>query len=93
MVKDLAPSAVVPQLLRPANPRPIQPVPASEVLFALAVIAVIALLLSTGFILGRMQQRRTARGRIKSKQVKKRIDSGEVQSQRRNLRLVTPKRR
>jgi flagellar biogenesis protein FliO len=66
-------------------------VPTSEVLIALAVIAVIALLLSTGYILGRMQQRRTAR--IKSKPLKKRIDSRDVQNQQRNLRLVTRKKR
>jgi hypothetical protein len=91
MVKDLAPSALGAQLFRPANPRPVQPIPTSEVLIALAVILIIAVLLGTGFVLGRMQQRRTARRRLKP--IKKRVDSREVQNQRRNLRLVTRKKR
>ena len=93
MVIDLEPSAVAWQLVRPANPRPVKPIPPSEVLIALAVIAAITLLLGTGFMLGRMQQRRTARGRVKTKPVRKRMDSGDVQNQRRNLRLVSPKKR
>jgi flagellar biogenesis protein FliO len=93
MVMDFEPSAVAWQLVRPANPRPVKPIPTSEVLIAVAVIAAIALLLGTGFMLGRMQQRRNGRRLTKSKQVKKRIDSRDVQGQRRNLRLVSPKKR
>lgn len=78
--------------MHPANPRPIQPVPTSEVLIALAVIAAIALLISTGYLLGRMQQRRTARG-VRSKTVNKRIDSSKLQTDRPKLRLVSPKKR
>ena len=77
--------------MRPANPRPIQPVPPGEAVIAFAVICVIALLIATGFMLGRMQQRRGARGHIKSRQVKRPFDRSEIQGQKRNLRLVTRK--
>ncbi len=88
MVKDLVPSAVVPQVSRPANPRPIQPVRPSEAIIALAVIAAMALLMAVGYQLGRMQQRRIARSRIRSRQANKRINSRQPSGQRRNLRLV-----
>jgi len=93
MVTDLLPSEVVPQLLRPANPRPIQPARTAEVFIALAVIAAIALLLGTGFMLGRMQRRRMVRERIRSRRLKKRIDSRNIQSRRPNLRLLRPRGR
>ncbi len=80
-------------MARPSNPRPIQPVRTGELLIALGVIALMALLISTGYLLGRMQQRRSARRHIKSRQLKTRIDSRQLQHQRRNLRLVTRKRR
>jgi uncharacterized protein HemX len=90
---ELSTSAAVPQIARPANPRMIQAASTSEVVIALAAIAAVALLLATGFMMGRMQQRRKARSRIRARQLKKRIDSREIQKQRRNLRLVNPKRR
>jgi hypothetical protein len=92
MVTDLA-LAVVPEVIRPTNPRPVQPVRTSELIIALAVIAAVAMLMATGFMLGRMHQRRIARSRIRSRRLKKRIDSRPHQGHKRNLRLVTPKRR
>ena len=56
-------------------------------LIALAVIGVMALLLSAGYLLGRMQSRRKARSRIKGS-VKTRVDSRKTAAARRNLRLV-----
>jgi flagellar biogenesis protein FliO len=86
--------AVVGQLIRPANPRPIQPVRTSEVLIAVAVIAAIALVMGGGYLLGRMQSGRRARARIRNSHVGKRIDNRNAAATRRaNLRLVTRKRR
>lgn len=73
---------------RPANPRPIQPVRPSEAIIALAIIVAMALLIAVGYELGRMQRRRIARSRIRSRQVNKRINSRQVSGHRRNLRLV-----
>jgi cell division septation protein DedD len=93
MVKDLAPSTVVPQLFRPANPQPVQSVATSEVLIALGIIGLVGLLLATGFVIGRRYQRSSARGRTKPKPPKRRTPRREIPPERRNLKLVTPKRR
>ncbi len=90
---QLRSSAALAQVARPADPRPVQPASASEVIVALAVIAAMALLILTGFALGRGQQRRKARSRIRARQVNKRIDSRQLGKQQRTLRLVGPKRR
>jgi len=57
------------------------------VLIALAVIGAMAVLLTGGFVLGRMQSRRKARSRIKGT-VNQRVDSRKTAAARRNLRLV-----
>jgi hypothetical protein len=90
---ELLPSAAVPQIGRPANPRPVQPVRTSEALLALAVIVAIGLLMAAGFMLGRMERRRSTRNRTGAPRMNKRIDSRKRQDRERNLRLVTPKRR
>ncbi|GEM_PF-5811132 len=86
-------SAAVPEISRPANPRPVQPVRTSEALLALAVIVAIGLLMATGFMLGRMERRRGTRNRVGTPRSNKRVDSRNRQGQQRNLRLVTPRRR
>lgn len=86
----MAPIAIVPQIARPANPRPIQPVRKSEVLLAVAVIAAMALVMWAGFLLGRMHSRRKQRGRITGGRVNR---ANKTTAQRGNLRLVSPKRR
>jgi uncharacterized protein HemX len=91
LVKDLAASAVVPQVVRPANPRPIQPVKASEAIIALAVILAVAMLVGLGFMLGRIQQRRVDRRH--ARRLNQRSEGRQPSGHRRNLRLVTPKRR
>lgn len=83
----MVPIAVVPQLFRPVHPRPIQPVRTSEVLIALAVIGAMALLLTGGFVLGRMESRRKARSRIKGT-VSQRVGRRKAADARRKLRLV-----
>jgi hypothetical protein len=90
---QLRSSAALAQVARPADPRPIQPAAASEVIIALAVIAAMALLIATGFVMGRIQQRRKARSRIRTRQSNRRIDSRHLRQQQRKLRLVSPKRR
>jgi threonine/homoserine/homoserine lactone efflux protein len=87
----LTPSAIVPQLWRPAHPRPIQPIRTSELLIALAVIALIAMLMTAGFMLGRMQRRRAARRYLR--QMKRQVDNRKPRGQRPKLRLITSKRR
>jgi flagellar biogenesis protein FliO len=89
---QLRSSAALAQVARPADPRPLQPASSSEVIVALAVIVAMALLIFTGFVMGRRQQRRRARSRIRTRQVNKRIDSRHL-GQQRTLRLVGPKRR
>jgi threonine/homoserine/homoserine lactone efflux protein len=89
----LAPSAIVPQFVRPAHPRPIQPVQTSELLIAIAVIGIIAMLMTAGFMLGRMQRRRAARRHFRSLQVNPRNDRRKPPGQRPALRLIKSKRR
>jgi hypothetical protein len=57
------------------------------VLIALAVIGAMALLLTGGFVLGRMESRRKARSRIKGT-VNQRVGSRKAADARRKLRLV-----
>jgi hypothetical protein len=91
MRKDLASLAMIPNVARPASPRPIQPVRASEALIALAVVLAIGALLSAGILLGRMPWRRKDRTRIKKGPVGPRGGSRGASPQR-NLRLVSRKR-
>jgi hypothetical protein len=79
--------------MRPGLPRPVQPIATGELLIALAVIAIMAMLLATGFLIGRTYQRSSARGRTKPKKPKRRTNQREIPAERRNLKLVTRKRR
>lgn len=92
MSKDLASLAKIPNVMRPSNPRPIQPVRTSEALIALAVVFAIALLLGAGILIGRMQRRRKDQTRIKKGTVGPRSGSRGASPPQRNLRLVTRKR-
>jgi len=92
MSKDLASLAMIPNVMRSPNPRPIQPVRTSEALIALAVVLAIALLLGAGILIGRMPWRRKDRTRIKKGPFGPRSGSPGASPSQRNLRLVTRKR-
>ena len=83
MIANVAPPAL----------RPIQPVRTSEALIALAVVLAIGALLGAGILLGRRQWRRKDRTRIQRGPVGQRTGPGAASPPRRNLRLVSRKRR
>jgi hypothetical protein len=88
MSKDEVSLAAFPGIARPAHLRPVQPMRTSEIFIALAVVGAISILLSAGILLGRMQQRRRARGRDKAGSVKPRTGSRGTPVRQGNLRLV-----
>jgi hypothetical protein len=88
MSKDEVSLAAVPGILRPTPARPLQPMRTSEILIALAVVGAISILLSAGILLGRVQQRRNARGRSKAGSANPRTGSRGAPPRQRNLRLV-----
>ena len=84
---------MIPNVVRPAAPRPIQPVRTSEALIALAVVLAIGALLCAGILLGGMQRRRKDRALIKRGQTGPRTGPRGASPPQRNLRLVSRKRR
>jgi hypothetical protein len=88
MSKDEVSLATVPGVARSAHLRPVEPMRTSEILIALAVVGAISILLSAGILLGRVQQRRNARGRNKAGSANPRTGSRGAPPRQRNLRLV-----
>jgi hypothetical protein len=93
MVNQLEPSAVVSHLIASAHYRPVQPIATSELMIALAVIGLVGLIFTAGFVLGRRHHVHQRRGLIKKRPIKRHLDRHDPDGERRNLKLVTPKRR